>query len=62
MKNKFKFKENGIYPNVKAELSLEQQLQKYIQNALGQGLGKEEIKNELLRTGWPIELIEKNLK
>jgi len=62
LKNKLKFKEKIIYPNVKTELSLEQQLQRYIQNALEQGLSKEEIRNQLIEAGWPLDLIEKNLK
>lgn len=41
---------------------MEQQIQDYIQQAKRQGLSNEDIRNELLDAGWPMELIEKNLK
>lgn len=66
LKNKLKSKKielgRNIDFNVETGSPLEQQLQEYIQNALKQGLSEDEIEDELLKNGWPIELIEKYLK
>lgn len=53
-KNKDKFKKEEISDT-------EKQLKDFIKNAEKQGQSKEEIKQELLNSGWPEELIDKYL-